>query len=106
MSVVTGIVLHTSCAEGALLPDHDVPNELLQIAQWLRNRDRACLVEVQDLMCTGKHPQTYVLGGGYNYFPEEEFAAFVMSLPWRCPENVVLIVNPEDGPARVYRPKF
>ena len=51
-----------------------------------------------------KHPQVDVFGGGFNYFPNDEFAAFVLSLPWQCQENVALLVNPENGPTKVFRP--
>lgn len=107
MSVVSGITLQISCAEDYVEqnegPD-DVPL-VNQINEWLSARqDFWHLTSVEEHFCCGKHPQVLVYGGGFNYFPEEEFAAFVMSLPWRYPENVVLLVNPEDGPTRVIRP--
>ena len=52
----------------------------------------------------GKHPQCHVLGAGLNYLDEDAFAAYVMSLPWRSPENVVLVIQPEHGGTRVWRP--
>lgn len=33
------------------------------------------------------------------------FAQFVMSRDWHFPENVVLIMQPEEGGTKVFRPK-
>lgn len=41
---------------------------------------------------------------GYNWFDEDEFAAFVLSVDWNWPENVVLTIQPEEGETRVWRP--
>lgn len=74
---------------------------------WLRDKKGAAGWElglVSDHYAGGKHPQQYVAGGGFNYFAEDEFATFVLGLPWEHPENVVLVIQPEDGPTRVFRP--
>lgn len=40
-----------------------------------------------------------------NYLDEDAFAEAFLALPWTDPENVVLIMQPEDGPTKVYQPK-
>jgi hypothetical protein len=38
----------------------------------------------------------FVAGGGFNYFPEDNFAEFATALPGSHPENVVLVIEPEE----------
>lgn len=98
MSIVTGIILSTSCDEDMSAPES--PWNLVNA--WLVERNYGELKAVDDQFGGEKHPQITVAGGGYNQFPEEEFAKFVLSLDWATPENVVLVVQPEDGPPKVH----
>lgn len=103
MSVVSGVVLCTSCCEDEV--SEDGPAILFErINEWLASKGPFKINRVEDNFGGGKHPQMFVAGGGFNYFPEDEFAEFAMSLPWSNPENVVLIIEPEDGRTRVFRP--
>ena len=103
MSVVSGVVLCTSCVEDEA--EEDGPAILLeQINKWLADRGHFKLNRVENSFGGGKHPQMHVAGGSFNYFPEDEFAAFVLGLAWRSPENVILIINPEEGATRIFRP--
>ena len=104
MSIVSGVVLCTSCCELDFL-DGDV-GPLLQINEWLAAQDLGPLVRVEGLAGGNKHPQMFIACAGYNYFysHEDAFAAFVMSLPWENPENVVLVIEPEEGATRLWRP--
>ena len=110
VSSVTGVLLCYSIAEDFESADDAPPRFLAEINQWLADRawtpdlPQWRLDPVDEFFGGTKHPQISVWGGGFNHFPEDDFAAFIMSLDWRCPENVVLILNPEDGPARVLRP--
>lgn len=98
MSVVTGVVLSTSCTE------EDGPN-LPAINAWLDQRGFRPLVQVEDGFGGTKHPQLMVAGAGFNYFDDAEFAAFVMDLEWDMPEQVVLVLTREQDAAQVFRPK-
>jgi hypothetical protein len=99
MSVVTGITLHVSVSEYGT-PIH-------AINDWLGKRGFSALNYAEDLYAGNKHPQIQLLGGGYNYFADhEEFADFVLKQDWYAPESVVLIIEPEEGPAKVFRPNF
>ncbi len=103
MSVVSSVLLQMSVCEDAF--DMALgPGGLLMLAAFLDGHGKRPLADLTDHMPCGKHPQTFVFGGGYNYFPEDEFAEFVMAIEWQCPENVVLVINPEEGPTRVWRP--
>ena len=99
MSVVTGAVLITS-----------VSDELSarEIRQWLRGQDRGDFRPVEDYFGGPKHPQMIVLGIGLNYFSdiEKEFIEFVLSRPWQYPEDVVLILSPEQRVTQIYRPEI
>lgn len=97
MSVVTGIMLITSLNDDAAIAE---------VQAWLAERwGGQVLVDVSDSAGGRKHPQFEALAAGINGFVEdEEFAAFVISREWWNPENVVLIMQPEEGAARVYRP--
>lgn len=101
MSVVTGIMLilgYGDDADGA---------EVAQIQQWLAERyNGQQLKEVDDHAGGGKHPQFHALAAGINYLlDDDEFGEFVVSRTWSGPENVVLIVQPENGATRVFRPE-
>jgi hypothetical protein len=112
MSVVTGIML-ICCLSDA----DDAP--LADIRAWLASREYAVgayeLKDVADFAGGSKHPQFAAFSAGCNYFDchgaetddgngTEEFAAFVLSRAWNAPENVVLIMQPEEGETRVFRP--
>lgn len=100
MSVVTGIIVTCGLSDEE---DGDAP-QLLNA--WLSSHGyHAPLADVTDAFGGRKHPQFCTLGGAINYFvDDEEFIAFVVNFPWKDPEEVVLIMRPEDGPVAVYRP--
>lgn len=76
-----------------------------EVQAWLAERGRGQLVDVADEAGGFKHPQFHALAAGVNYFLEDnEFAAFVVSRDWRAPWSVVLILQPEEGETKVYRP--
>ncbi len=98
MSYVTGAMLICRAHED---------KQIAAIKQWLAEKtgfDDEQLAEVSDHAGGGKHPQFHAYCGGFNYFDEDEFAMFAMSREWEFPENVVLILQPEDGPTRTFTP--
>lgn len=100
MSVVTGIILTCSL-------DDDEEGDAPQLLNaWLTSHGYdAALTDVTDAFGGRKHPQFCTLGGAINYFlDDEDFISFVLHFPWRDPEEVALIIRPEDGPITVYRP--
>lgn len=100
MSVVTGVMLLV----GALDWDGE---SLSKVQSWLAERGRGQLSDCSDASGGNKHPQFEAWAAGINYFLDvDEFAAFAMSLPWRAPENTVLILHPETGPTQVLRPSI
>lgn len=92
MSVVSTVTLQ-------VFLDEDVE----RINAWLEGHGHGRLVSVGASYGGNKCPQVEVWGGAFNYLREDEFAAFVMGLPWEDPENVVLLINPEEGPTRIWR---
>lgn len=110
MSAASGIVLCASCCEEDGSRGEDgTPLLFEQINEWLIDRaggsDRWSLDMVENHFGGNKHPQMYVAGAGLNYFCEDEFAEYVLALPWQNPENVVLIIQSEAGESRVFRPR-
>lgn len=85
-----------------------MPRLFEQINKWLSDRSKGgtywSLTMVERYFGGSKNPQMSVAGGGFNYFCEDQFADYVLGLPWRNPENVILIINPEDGETRIFRP--
>lgn len=105
MSVVSGITIIASCAEDCADEDDDVPILFERLNDWIEERFYCRpLKAAQESFNGTKRPQLFCAGAGMNAFPEDEFAAFAVSLPWEYPKNVVLVVQPEDGPTRVFRP--
>jgi hypothetical protein len=96
MSRVTGVTLLTHCIEEL--------NWLRKCNEWLvANGHSRGLIQVDSFYGGTKTPQQNIYGAGLNYLQIEEFAAFVRSLPWEYPENVLLVLAPEDEQPLVFR---
>lgn len=101
MSVVTGIMLVCSLGDSSALAS---------IMSWFKdsplNEDGYELEDLEKgiLSCQSWHPQFQAVGTGYNYMPSElreELIARVKAADWGLSENVVLIIQPEEGPSTV-----
>lgn len=109
MSHVTGVTLQVDSCEDDNAPENgeDIIALVARINRWLaRNNKHSGLAPVVDHYGGCMHPQVLVYGAGLNYLDEDAFADYVLSLPWTHPENVVLLLNPEEGATRVFRPPF
>jgi hypothetical protein len=106
MSVVTGIVICHSCVEGYEETDDgsDKYAVIEELNDFLKKYEKSPLHRLDEHMCNGKHPQMIVWGGGYNYFPNEEFLEFFRSRKWNEREEVFMVFNPEEGPISIVRP--
>lgn len=104
MSSVSSVILQVSCAEDGFDCEEEKHKNIDKINKWLKKNNKFPLVDLTSYMQRGKHPQTFVFGAGYNFFPEEDFASFIINRKYNYPENVVLLINPEDGKTKVYRP--
>ena len=105
MSVVSGVTLIVSTCEDGL-EDGSLLASINAFASSDRTAGRTALSELTNYYGGGKHPQLHAFGAGINYFDEDRFAAFILSLPWEHPENVVLVIQPEAGATRIFRPDF
>jgi hypothetical protein len=76
-----------------------------KVNEWLSEHAGGSLNQVDDGYGGNKASQVEVYGGAFNHLDEDDFAFFVMRLPWEYPEDTVLLINPEEGPARVFRPE-
>lgn len=104
MSEVSGVILCCACSEDET--EEDGPVVLfVEINKWLGQRNLGRMERLEEAFGGGKWPQMFVAGGGFNYLREDEFSEFVMALPWKSPEAVVLLINPENGDPYVVRPK-
>src|SRR5215467_8254370 len=103
---VSGVTLMTALADEPSDSHRttDCPDNWGAVNQWLAEHHHGSLVMLDEHYGGNKHPQCHVGGGGFNYLSEDDFAAFVMSLPWERPDNVVLVIQPEEGRTRVFRP--
>lgn len=100
MSNVTSVVLTTSLEGTEDLNGTPWAN----VAVWLSERGFAPLAMLDDKFAGIKAAQIVVGGGAYNYFPNKEFAAFVVGLSWEYPEDVVLLMKVEGSDIAVHRP--
>ncbi len=103
MSVVTGFVLMCSVGED-LMAAEKPPSAIAHINAWLAAHGFMRLVDSSDDFVGNKHPQSYIYHAGFNHFPEDAFIAFFATLEWERPDNVVLVMTPEEGTTRVIRP--
>lgn len=97
MSVVSGVTFLCTLGE----------TDVVEVLEALASETTGYPVqftEVQAHYGGNKHPQQTICGAGLNYFDEDAFAARVLAYPWVYPENVVLVIQPEDGPTRVWQP--
>lgn len=104
MSVVTSIILSVSASENGFDFDENETYQIDKINAFLRHRGKTDLHFLTPHMHNGKHPQTLTFGGGYNFFPEDDFLNFVSVMEWQSPENVILIIQPDQGRTLVWRP--
>ena len=105
MSVVTSVILTMTAGEDGFDEEFNGGTTKLDaLNETLADHGKMPLACLTDHMCRGKHPQTLTFGGGYNYFPTEAFTVAVQGIEWAYPENVVLIIQPEEGPTSVWRP--
>jgi hypothetical protein len=102
VSYVTGVFF--SCSLVDLDDDEDNNSALAgKINNWLRERKFGPLKRVDHESGGSKHPQRGMFVGGYNYFPDEEFAAFLTAMEWECPEDFMLYLAQENGGHKLFQ---
>ncbi len=94
MSIVTTIVLFC----------HDEQNFRGEVNAWLQERHYQLLGDLRPLFNGSKAPEIHAYGAAYNMFPDGEFIELVCSRRWEIPEDVLLVVRPQDAPPATYRP--
>jgi hypothetical protein len=94
-------MLMFSCVEKE--SEEDVYDNFQKLNGWLTSHHFGPLVQVEDQVGGSRYPQCIMACGGYNHFLEDEFVAEFRDLMWNYPENAVLVIQPEDGPTRVWR---
>ncbi len=107
MSRVSSVILQVSCSESGFGSCVDIPldtSKIDKINKWLKSYDKFSLVDLTGMMPRGKGQGTMVFGGGYNYFPEEEFSRFILNMSFSHPRKVVLIIDTEARALKVFRP--
>ena len=103
MSVLTGVMLICSLADGDDDPDSFA---MADIQRWLAEQFEGLqLRDVSRHAGGGKSPQFASYCGGFNYMRDHEqaFAEFVTTRMWCHPEEMVLVLRPENGPCEVFR---
>lgn len=105
MSIVTGIIVVASVCEGDgnLSPEASVERLNDWLSAHYRDESRALRL-LTEHFGGNKHPQLVAAGAGLNHLDEDAFAEAFLAMPWTDPENVLLIMQPEDGPTKVIRP--
>jgi hypothetical protein len=104
--VITTILLNCDSVEVYALDGSDTPGPLLKAQAWLADRGWPKLTPLQEGGVNA--PSVGVWASDFNRMGDEAtaFADYVVSLPWSFPESVLLVLHPEEGDARVYRPEF
>jgi hypothetical protein len=107
MSVVTGVTLICNGIDGDEEDGHgnDVPAPVIRsLNAWLEEHEYGPLVSVENAAGGNKHPQCCIYAAGYNGFRDEEFVEQFLAAPWSYPEEVILVMNPEEGAMKVFAP--
>lgn len=104
MSVVSSVILtFTICEDSTELPvGFDFFPLLYSVNEWLINHNQGQLTDTSQAAGGDKHPQTVIATGGFNGLDEGEFSKFVLSLDWQFPENFALLIQPENGPLKIF----
>lgn len=103
MSQVSGVTLICDLIESESDDGAELLEKLNSILKKYKGNDE--FAELSQHYGGHKHPQCLAFGAGVNFLDEDEFAQDVMALDWQCPENVVLVIRPEEGATRVWRPE-
>ena len=113
MSVVTTIILTT----GELYQSGSEPAYITLFNGWLTENSpyRQEMAEMlhlfeeidYDKTGGGKNPQIEVWVSAHNHLGGNiaDLVELVVNYPWNFPEDVVLIINPEEAMTTVHRPK-
>jgi hypothetical protein len=112
MSAVIGVTL--ICALIEARPE-DRQRFIDELNGQLKSRAGISLVRTTDGAFVGgfeeissrygrRFPNHLAFAIGISYLDEDAFAAYLMARKWERPENVVLIIQPEHGPTRIWRP--
>lgn len=103
MSSVSGVTLICK------LNDQDEEGLLSLLNEWLETHGYPrAFQEISDDYGGSKYPQHATFGAGINHFGGNEtlLAEYItVELKWDCPENVVLVIQPEEGETKVWRIK-
>jgi hypothetical protein len=108
MGYVTGIVVIAGLDED-FFQEEDGSKDLFwlkDINSWITDNygDAGHLISLAGKSGGNAHPQFEMAASGINYGPTRRLREFILSYPWRAPEEVVLIIRPEHGPVSVFRP--
>lgn len=99
MSTVTNIILHT-----------DMENDGVQLIQnLLSNVNKGQLQAAPINSGGGKCMEIDLYTGAYNAFGDdtvEKLVGLFHGIAWEEPHRTVLIITPQDGETKVYRPKY
>lgn len=102
MSIVTSVYIQFCCCEDELTIIKLIDDYLETNAEPSHR-----LKQMQGDTGGSKSPQTIMLGGGFNYFPETyvlELAKFLEKIPWEYPLRAVMITYREgDEGVKVWR---
>ena len=109
MSVVTCVILSVSLSEGGCGFNDGDTAKIDNINSWIAANSNTTTIngplwEISDHAGGSKRPQAFIFIGGLNHLREEEFVDFLRTIDWDEPEDVVLVMMPEQEATRVWRP--
>lgn len=90
MSNVTDIIMMTG------LEDDSQGGHWTEIYHWFDCKELKPIAALDKYFSGNKKPQFKVAGGSYNYFPIEDFLAYVDSLNW-TESGLHLVLHTESG---------
>ncbi len=100
MSTVTNIIV---------ICGHE-PHGIAYINTFLRGREDSALEKVPDDQYVGGNKiaiENDTWRGAFNNMKDAAGLVHTfLDTPWRYPENAILLIEPHQGPTRVFRPKF
>lgn len=106
MSIVSTVTIFTSVLDGWGVdrPDgHGETKIIANVNNWLSRQPWGGRLKDLTVAYGGsKHAEQGIWGGAFNMLDVDEFASFVLALPWEDKRDFLMVIQTHEGAPRVW----